>query len=370
MEKVTIIGGGNGAFAAASDLTIRGHQGTLYELPQFAENLKEVIERGGIELEAFENNGLTGGFAKLYKITTDISEALAESEIVMIIVPSYSLDTIAELCAPHLRENQIVALCPANPGGSLVFRHTMDKMGYNTKIWLAEFACMMYACRKKSASSIWIRGYKHNLGVAFFPNQGSEPAFQRLQALYPFTVRYGNVIETGFSNLNTTLHTSLMLLNTANIDNKEDRLFYRECTTAPSLDNILSWLDRERLGLNTVQGMNLLSVLEIQKTWYAHQGASGETSTEILHSLKHFAYSKMPTTMDYRYVTEDVPFGLIPCAQILELFGLEHKTHTALANVLCAVCNRDFYQEARTLEKMGIDGMSKERLLEYLNLGY
>lgn len=89
MEKVTIIGGGNGAFAAASDLTIRGHQITLYELPQFAKNLEEVSQRGGIELEAFENNGLTGGFAKLYKITTDIEEALAESEIVMIVVPAY-----------------------------------------------------------------------------------------------------------------------------------------------------------------------------------------------------------------------------------------------------------------------------------------
>lgn len=48
MEKVTIIGGGNGAFAAASDLTIRGHQITLYELPQFAKNLEEVSQRGGI----------------------------------------------------------------------------------------------------------------------------------------------------------------------------------------------------------------------------------------------------------------------------------------------------------------------------------
>ena len=209
MEKVTIIGGGNGAFAAASDLTIRGHQITLYELPQFAKNLEEVSQRGGIELEAFENNGLTGGFAKLYKITTDIEEALAESEIVMIVVPAYSLQTIAELCAPHLRENQIVALCPANPGGSLVFRHTMTAMGYRTKIWLAEFSCMMYACRKKSPSSIWIRGYKHNLGVAFFPSEGSEPAFERLHVLYPFTVRYRNVIETGFSNLNTTLHSDL-----------------------------------------------------------------------------------------------------------------------------------------------------------------
>ena len=58
MEKVTIIGGGNGAFAAAADLTLRGSQVTLFELPRFVDGLSEVIQRGGIEMEAFPGNGL------------------------------------------------------------------------------------------------------------------------------------------------------------------------------------------------------------------------------------------------------------------------------------------------------------------------
>ncbi len=97
MEKITIVGGGNGAFAASADLTLRGNQVTLFELPQFAGGIKEVMERGGIEMESFAGNGLEGGFAKLYKITTDVKEALAESDIIMVIVPSYSLETIAKL---------------------------------------------------------------------------------------------------------------------------------------------------------------------------------------------------------------------------------------------------------------------------------
>lgn len=44
MEKVTVIGGGNGGFATAADLTIRGHQVTLFELPQFSSGLSEVIK--------------------------------------------------------------------------------------------------------------------------------------------------------------------------------------------------------------------------------------------------------------------------------------------------------------------------------------
>lgn len=369
MEKVTIIGGGNGAFAAAADLTLRGNQVTLFELPQFKTNLDEVFERGGLDMETFSGNGLEGGFAKLHKITIDIEEALNESDIVMVIVPAYSMDTIAALCAPFLRDGQIVALCPANFGGSLFFHNTMKKMGYDKKIQFAEFACMMYACRKKTSSSVWVRGYKHNLGTAFFPSIGSDSAFLRLKSLYPYIKHNNNIIETGLSNINTTLHTSLMLLNTANIDNKEDRLFYRECVTS-SLDNILDALDAERCALNEIEGMKILHLADIIKDWYGHQGAKGDKVSELQHSLPHFAYSKMPTTMDYRYVTEDVPFGLIPSAEFLKQLGFDYTAHKALVDVLCSVCSRDFYKEARTMEDLGLGGMNRTEVMNYLRNGY
>ncbi|MCK1995146.1 hypothetical protein GW626_18725 [Peribacillus muralis] len=368
MENITIIGGGNGAFAAASDLTIRGNKVTLFELPQFSANLNEVMERGGIELETMESNGLQGGFAKLHKITTNIEEALAASDIVMIVVPSYSMDTIATLCTPYLRDGQIIALCPANFGGALYFRQKLRNAGVNKKIWFAEFSSMMYACRKKSPSSVWVRGYKHNLGVAMFPQNGSQPAFDRLQKIYPNIKPYGSVIESGLSNMNTTLHTSLMLLNTASIDNAEDRLFYRECTTS-SLDNLLDALERERMALNTIEGVNLLPFNEINLGWYEHQGAFGDTVTQFAHSLPIFAQSQMPTSMDHRYITEDVPYGLIPIATFLEQLGLDHEVHTSLINILCAVCNRDFYLEARTMAQLGIEGMNTEELMKYLETG-
>ena len=90
---------------------------------------------------------------------------------------------------------------------------------------------------------------------------------------------------------------------------------------------------------------------------------------EILHSLKHFAYSKLPTEMTHRYVTEDVPYGLIPSAEFFEQLGLEHPLHTALANVLSAVSARDFKKEARTLKDIGIDGMNADQLMHYLETG-
>lgn len=368
MEKITVIGGGNGGFATAADLAIRGNQVTLFEHPQFASGLKEVIERGGIQMDAYANNGLTGGFAKLHKITTNIEDALTDTDIVFIVVPAYSMSTIAPLCIPHLHNGQIVILTPANFGGSLYFYNMMKKMGCKTKIRLVEFACMTYACRKKTPSTIWVRGYKHNMGMACFPSENTETIFERLKGIYPYLAKYNNILETGLSNINTTMHTSLMLLNAACIDNKEDRLFYRECCTQ-SLDNIMKMLDEERCNLNVLENTQVPHLTDVVRSWYGHQGAKGETVSELQKSLPHFAYSKMPTTMNYRYVTEDVPYGLIPCVRFFKQFGFDYTVHKALVDVLCAVCAHDFYKEAHTMEDFGIENMNCEQFMRYLKTG-
>ena len=57
--------------------------------------------------------------------------------------------------------------------------------------------------------------------------------------------------------------------------------------------------------------------------------------SEIQKSLEHFGYSPMPKTMDYRYVTEDVPYGLIPSVEFFKQFGFPYTVHKALVDVLC-----------------------------------
>ena len=66
------------------------------------------------------------------------------------------------------------------------------------------------------------------------------------------------MIEPGLSNINTTLHTSLLLLNVARIGNKESRYFYWESITDRSLDNLMGALNKERTSLNEIEGLKVL----------------------------------------------------------------------------------------------------------------
>lgn len=367
-ENITIIGGGNGGFAAAADLTIRGHKVLLYEHPNFKDTISDVKEIGGIDLETLPSSGLTGGFAKLHDVTSDIEMAMKHAELVFVIAPAFAFESIAKECAPFVSENQIFVLCPGNFGGSIFFKNELIKNGCSKNIWIAELECLMYACRKKDSKSVWIRGYKHNLGCGIFPEQNSLQVMKRLQAIYPTLIRRGNVLEVGMCNPNMIVHTSTMVLSTSCIDNKEERLFYVQCLSK-SVGKLIDEMDQERMQINNVPGFQIPSLMNVISNWYSYQGATGNSVSEIFSHNPIFKWSKMPTSLLDRYITEDIPFGLIPMELFLKQFGMNHDNISSLIKICCTITGVDLYKQARTPEKLGIDHMTSEQLLQYLYTG-
>ena len=80
---VTILGGGNTAFSVAANLTLAGASVTLCELSQFEEAIDPIRESRRILLDGVARQGA----ATLDRVTTDFGEALAESELVLLIIP-------------------------------------------------------------------------------------------------------------------------------------------------------------------------------------------------------------------------------------------------------------------------------------------
>lgn len=368
-ERITVIGGGNGGFAAASDLTLRGHEVVLFEHPEFRDSILEIESKGGIDLETLPSSGLEGGFARLAGITCDIERALGHADMVFVIAPAFAFENLAKACGPYVRDGQVFVLCPGNPGGSLFFRNTLEAGGCDKKIWVGELECLMYACRKKDASSVWIRGYKKNLGCGFFPDQDSQGIFDRLRAIYPNLIPRGNALETGLCNPNMLVHVPTMAFSAADIDNKEDRLFYVQCLSE-SVGHVIDRMDAERMQLNEIPGFHLPTLKDVIQGWYAYQGAEGGSVYEIQSKNPIFRWSKMPTSLaGHRYISEDVPFGLIPLELLLEQMGLQHPTITSMARICCALTGIDYYEQARTPDRIGIGNMGPEQLHEYLTTG-
>jgi len=65
-----------------------------------------------------------------------------------------------------------------------------------------------------------------------------------------------------------------------------------------------------------------------------------------------------PKTIHDRYITEDLPMGLVPAAQLARLAGKPAHLIESIVYLGSAVCDTDFWRDGRTLEKLGLADMT------------
>ncbi|HKI52804.1 MAG TPA: NAD(P)-binding domain-containing protein, partial [Anaerolineales bacterium] len=103
-SNFSVIGAGNGGKTMAAHLGLMGFSVTLYN--RSPERVAIIKKRGGIELES-EDEGGPHGFSKITRVTSDIGEALKDSDVIMVVIPSSAHAAIAKACAEHLRDGHI-----------------------------------------------------------------------------------------------------------------------------------------------------------------------------------------------------------------------------------------------------------------------
>jgi opine dehydrogenase len=71
---------------------------------------------------------------------------------------------------------------------------------------------------------------------------------------------------------------------------------------------------------------------------------------------------KADTTLDGRYLTEDVPFGLVPLEDMGRLVGVEMPVCTTLIELSNSLLGRDFGAMGQTLATIGLGDLSLDEL--------
>ena len=97
VKRVAVLGAGNGGITAAADLKLRGFEVSLFELPQFSRNIDLLRERKG---EVVLKEPDSDRKATIDVLTTDIREALACAQVVLVTVPSLWVEEFAKISAP------------------------------------------------------------------------------------------------------------------------------------------------------------------------------------------------------------------------------------------------------------------------------
>ncbi|MCX7855184.1 MAG: NAD/NADP octopine/nopaline dehydrogenase family protein [Anaerolineae bacterium] len=358
----TIIGAGHGGKAMAAHLALMGFPVTLYN--RTLGNIAAIKARGGIELESFE--GGPRGFARLASATADMAEALAEADIVMVVVPSTAHADIARAAAPYLRDGQIVVLNPGRTGGALEFTKVLRDCGCTADVTIAEAETLIYASRSDGPAQARIFSIKEAVPVAALPATRTSRVLEALAPAYPQFIDGVSVLHTGLNNMGAIFHPALTLLNAGRIESTGgDFQFYIEGVT-PSVARVLEVLDRERVTVAAALGIRARTALEWLKMAY---DATGADLYEAIHNQPGYYGIKAPPTLNHRYITEDVPASLVPIAALGERYGVSVWGINSIIRLACIIHRTDYWRRGRTLERMGIEGMSVSEVTRYVMEG-
>lgn len=356
---VTILGGGNGAHAAAADLTKRGFTVRLYEDAKFAGNMERVFTTKKIEY-----SGVIGeGIAEISMVTSNLTEALKGANIIIVAVPAFAHKSYAEILPPHLENGQVV-LVFAGVFGSLVFWNELKKSGSKKDVVFAETYTLPYATRLAGPGKSLILTLTNPVLTGVMPANRTDETIAKLKPLYPVTPAK-SVLDSGFYTLNPVIHVPGCILNAGRIELMQGEFwFYKEGVT-PGVGRVTEQLDAERIAIIKKLGYTPESVIDNLTA----AGGKGSTVYETISTNQQWAQIKGPDGYKNRYFTEDIPFGLVGWAHIAHAIGVETPIMNSLITLSNGLMERDCWKTGRQLADMGLEGKTLEQIKDYVQNG-
>ncbi|HBE05847.1 MAG TPA: NADP transhydrogenase subunit alpha [Firmicutes bacterium] len=352
LPRFCVLGAGHGGMAMAGHLGLMGVSVKLYNRSE--PRLEPIRLTGGIEV-----TGEIEGFSPIGVATSDIAEAIDETDVLMVVVPANGHKFMAEKVAPHLKDGQIVVLNPGRTGGAFEFRNILKQCHVEADVIVAEAQTLIYASRAMNPAQVKIFGIKNTIPVAALPGQRTVEVLQTLRKVYPQFVPGDNVLKTSLDNIGAIFHPALTVLNAGRIESTRGEFqFYMDGIT-PSLARILETLDAERVAVAAAIGIRAMPARE----WlYVAYDAAGKTLYEAIQNNPGYEGIGAPAFVDHRYIWEDVPMSLVPIASIGDVLGVETTTMDAMIHLASLLNDTDYWAVGRTAERMGLEGLTVKEI--------
>lgn len=198
-------------------------------------------------------------------------------------------------------------------------------------------------------STIALTSIKRHLPLAAAQEEDTDELVQLWRSVLP-TVEAASLATTSLSNTNHLIHPPLALLNAVRIDASEPFTFYR-AGISPAADHLLLAIDEERRALCTAVGADSRSGRDWMVGFYGDSGMHGNTLVECLASYPHFETVPGPSTLAYRYLTDDVPHGIAQWAALGRRIGMETPHLDRLLDQLATIApHLDLGHDTRALD--------------------
>jgi opine dehydrogenase len=351
IERVVVMGAGPGGIAAAAALARRGFHVALYN--RTPGRLVPLQEHGGVEIEG----DLGEDFVRIPVITTNVEEAMQGAQLILIAVPGYGQRPMVEACLPHLSKDQAILLLTGS-AGSLEMGLLLQEAGHSLDdILLGETVTLPQSARMVGDAKLRIK-LPSTLRTAAFPGRNTE----RLLAFVGDTLKLipkKNVLDPGLNNPNFLIHPAPMLLNYAAVERAEGLLSIMNEGMTDGVLRCLDAVDEEKMALQRDLGLDVVPIDDL----YRETGSGPH-----VYRTKGEPFRLRDRIWD-RYIHEDVPYGTVLYSSLGDLLNIPTPISDGINHILSVVEQVDFWKTGRTVDKLGLAGLNRDTLLQYLETG-
>jgi len=292
---------------------------------------------------------------------TDNLEKVLNNDIIFITSITTAYEDIAKMIVAYKDyfdfKKKIFVLLSSKLGGALVFNkifldNSLDSNAVETDA--------IFACRKIDPSKIWVRGIKRwNLLISNKDSSGSRKDLWFYKVVKDIFDDIDlqiadNFIQRGLTDFGAMAHPVISLINLSNIDSKREMLFYVDGLTR----NTVVLIEKVYEEFNEVAKSFGTFIIKPRELLYRYYGTLKDRhmfERELIDVI-HYVYkhTKMPSTLNDRFLYEDVLNTLYPLTLIAKDRKISLSLVNCIVNIISTVLNIDLERMGRTLEKMGV----------------
>ncbi|MDR0646737.1 MAG: NAD/NADP octopine/nopaline dehydrogenase family protein, partial [Elusimicrobiota bacterium] len=303
----------------------------------------------------FTSSGKKPQFAKPSAITEDVPSVLKEADIIMVIVPAFGQAVYTEMIMRYAKIGATIVF-PCGGFSALSFHRKLKTAGMENDFIVGETSSFIYTTKIIGPGKVLIKGIKDNVYFSAVPSEKTEEALKKLNKIYPQFKKVHNAWQTSFSNPSAILHTIPTLMNMSRIE-QMGPYRYSHYDITPCIGKIMEQVDEERIKIASELYPNPPSFLETMCKIY---NLKCNTIYEVIKSINAYNIQFSPDSMKHRYITEDIPYSLVPIATIGKALGVNTDNMNAVINIACMANEENYWLSGRTAEKIGFKKFEKE----------
>lgn len=382
MQEVTICGGGNAAHMLLGVLLSRlpSNNISMYlpleeEFMRFRDVLAEPGEFEVWQCDSVQRLGMSG-----VKITNEPSD-IGTSDIVFVAVPAFAHRTILSQILAYLQNDATIVFLPARGGLEYELAQCCGNQKSHPRI--VGLQTLPWACRTREfGCSVNLLSTKRQVGAACIPNDTTGQMLWKLSWLLGLRlIPYSSMLEITLANAGQILHPGIMCSefypnrHQVFASNSDVPLFY--CSISSETGDILSRMSDEIISIKSkieaeslAQLDNVVHLSDWLLKSYAEEIADRTTVTAMLRTNRAYRTVKAPVTeqckelvidRNSRYLTEDLPFGLLVTRGIAGLAKVDTPAIDEVIGNACEWLSTAYVREGRVSTSADSDSRTPQR---------